>query len=246
MNRVLLWLFLLVVALPVQAQRLIVPGANPQCPAIRNARTAEEAVAIAKSKGWEIFQLQRAEVRTSYGASGWDYVRGLLPAGTWMAIDAERHERVIGYTDHWGRWRGCGNQTERTYIVQSKVKIEIRERIVEAPQPIYVFGPTVYPTAPMPQPQVTYVARPPVYVNLWWTGDSGNSGNGDINLFAQGGSNANVNANMNRNFVRGGNGGSVVNQNNNAANANATTNNANTSVQNAANGDAGGNTQIGP
>ncbi|MGI6103576.1 MAG: hypothetical protein ACOYBJ_03070 [Patescibacteria group bacterium] len=155
---------------PADAQAVLVPGANPESPAIARAGNAQNAVAIAREKGWtDIRQLTKWETRNSRGASG-EWVYGKLPPNTWMGVDPSGMERIIGYEDQTG-WHGCGNATGNRVIVQTR--IQYRDRFVEREVPVpvertvHVFGPTVYPTAPMPVPSInTFVNRPQINLDL--------------------------------------------------------------------------------
>jgi len=93
-------------------QKYLRPGQNPQSRAIAEAGNEQRALRIAQSKGWEIFQLEQDTYLGNYGASG-EFVRGIMPAGTWMGISNGR-VYVVGYTDIYGRWYGCGNLTDLT------------------------------------------------------------------------------------------------------------------------------------
>ncbi|MBI2590037.1 hypothetical protein HYW32_03415 [Candidatus Berkelbacteria bacterium] len=97
--------------LPTSARGYLVPGKNPQSPAIRNAGNEVTALRIAQEKGWRVYQLPVNTYVGNYGASG-EFVRGVLPRGAWMGTDGT-HEYVVGYTDGRGVWRGCGNLTDR-------------------------------------------------------------------------------------------------------------------------------------
>ncbi|MEK7184079.1 MAG: hypothetical protein AAB701_00990, partial [Patescibacteria group bacterium] len=113
-------------------------------------------------------RFQQDEYLTMQGASG-EWVSGWLPVGTRAAVEPGGRVRLLD----------CGNPTSLRIRIQTRVKIVQRERIVQVqapPQVVYVYGPTVYPTAPMPQPQVTFINRVPVYANIFLPYDNGNKG----------------------------------------------------------------------
>lgn len=237
---------------PASAQGYHVPGSYPESPAIRNAGGAENARAIAEAKGWQPYQLPAdTPLRMRDAGGGWTGQR-IMPRGTWMGATSSGSVHVIGYVDASGVWRGCGNLTDLRIIVHTRVVEREVTREVPVQNTVYVFGPTVYPTAPMPQPSVQYTARPPVYANWNFSGvnikSPGNTTNSSTNLFnGQSSFNANANENTSENFnlnaAEGGAGGSVgdiTSQNNNASTSQSQNVDPDTTVVNTGAGNADG------
>lgn len=250
---------------PASAQGYHVPGSYPESPAIRNAGGAENARAIAQSKGWQPYQLTAdTPLRMRDAGGGWTGQR-IMPRGTWMGATSSGSVHVIGYVDAAGVWHGCGNLTDLRIIVHTRVveREVVRTQEVPVQNTVYVFGPTVYPTAPMPQPSVQYTARPPVYANWNFSGINVKSPGNQTNLFNgqssyNGNSNAVDSTNFNVTSAEGGQGGSVgdiTTQNNNASTSQSQNVDPDTTVVNTGSGNAagdasgagfqGGNTQQG-
>lgn len=95
---------------PAEARNYLVPGRNPQSKAIKNAGSETRALQIAQAKGMRVFQLEEDTYLGTYGAA-WELAQGWMPAGTWMG-ELNGKIYVIGYTDQYGVWRGCGNLTD--------------------------------------------------------------------------------------------------------------------------------------
>lgn len=166
-------------------------GRNPVVP---GGYTDQQAAQM----GWHVFRFDRDTRLTMGGASG-EWVRAFLPKGTRAAA---RPDGTVVLLD-------CGNPTDLHVIFRDRVqtRTEYRDRVTEVERqvPIYVVAPTVYPTAPMPQPLVhTTVNQSSMNfnvdtgrgstTNLFAGGGTGGAG-GASNAFGQGGSSINWNDN---------------------------------------------------
>lgn len=144
--------FLFASSAPASAaqQAYLRPGQNPQSRAIADAGNEQNALNIAQSKGWEIFQLEQDTYLGNYGASG-EFVRGIMPAGTWMGIGNGR-VYVVGYTDAYGHWYGCGNLTDLTPPASRQVvQVPQQQQQQQQQQDIIVTVNNYAPTGPAAQ-----------------------------------------------------------------------------------------------